>query len=312
MTSIKDVFFTEDGANLEYTIEGSGERLLFLDDCEHEKEHMEQLRRWLASQFQVYNLDRRGWGNSAWRPEKWTVSQDCEDVRAFMVAMDIQRIFAVGYGTLIALCLAGHKNSRFHAVLLDPYLRQERSFRWLRRMDRELYRADVFNAAVTYVKSLYDQEKWTPRSYVRFRIPGFIFGLKEDRAWLYRDAKTPLLHRLASMREERKVLKLVKVSYPRGETAYLQDALPSSWDWLCQKLAVLRQEARAAKKMKLPDLSGSAVRFQVLWAKEGHPATVRSARRLLALLPDAAGVELPAGLGQEELDGLIGRFLKED
>lgn len=293
MKWMENVFFTPDGANLEYMTAGTGSKLLFLPDCEQKEEEMESLAGGLASRYQLYRLNRRGWGNSAPRGDGYSLEQDCQDVRAFMREMRIPWIFAMGgYAGLIALQLAA-ETPYPRAVLFDPYLPEQRGYEWLPRMKEEIGKKKFTKALVTYMKGSFPELSSMPR---------FVLHQMIKNSFVTHD-------------REKEMKNSSVVSWDPDEMQKRSaDNTPDSWKRAMVTMDGLVMEAEAAQQFPMPDMSRCPTEFLLFNSNESQDYVEYSIRKMLNRMPRASRKKLDfsgSGNAFDIFDHTMDAFLTE-
>jgi pimeloyl-ACP methyl ester carboxylesterase len=128
--AIEATIASSDGVPIRYHAEGRGEpALVFIHGWACDRSHWaEQVERFGAER-QVIALDLGGHGDSGKNRQSWTIASLGEDVRAVVLALDIQRVVLIGHslGGPVALEAAARMPERVAAVIgIDTFHNVER------------------------------------------------------------------------------------------------------------------------------------------------------------------------------------------
>jgi pimeloyl-ACP methyl ester carboxylesterase len=115
-----------------------------------------RLARFLAADFTVCVVDRRGRGLSGPHGTDYRVEREVEDVRALVAQTGATRIFGLSSGALVALRSALETPALERVALYEPPLSLNGSVNaaWLPRFDREIAAGHPAAAVVTVLKGL--------------------------------------------------------------------------------------------------------------------------------------------------------------
>lgn len=163
----KDVFFSPDGTNIEFFVVGSGPKVLLIHGSTSYPADRDGISNILSKYFTVYCPDRRGWANSGGQGKDYSMGKECEDMIGLMKKYQIEYIFALESGCLVAL----HTVLRFPVrklVLVEPCLVSLMNTKWIARAAYERKHGKTIDALITYTKSENGRARYIPRFVLRF------------------------------------------------------------------------------------------------------------------------------------------------
>ncbi len=161
------VFFSPDGTNIEFFVVGSGPKVLLIHGSTSYPADRDGVSNILSKHFTVYCPDRRGWANSGGQGKDYSMEKECEDMIGLMKEHQIEYVFALESGCLVAL----HTILRFSVrklVLVEPCLVSLMNTKWIARAAYEREKGKTIDALITYTKSESRRAKYIPRFVLSF------------------------------------------------------------------------------------------------------------------------------------------------
>jgi pimeloyl-ACP methyl ester carboxylesterase len=112
-----------DGAELEVTVQGSGEPVVLIQTALLAEELAPLADQPVLAAYQLIRYHRRGYAGSSAVPESWSIKAEAEDCRRLLGALSLSRAHVVGlsFSCAIALQLATETPQLVHSLtLLEP------------------------------------------------------------------------------------------------------------------------------------------------------------------------------------------------
>ena len=265
------VFFMPDGTNIEYSISGSGSKLLWIHGSNQLGSVYDGLIEYLARRYTVLSMSRRGWGNSGSKGLDYSMDTECSDVMEFMKAFSIESICGEDFGAVIALHVA-MRTPVARMVLLNPYLTSLRKLGWLPKFTRQVRKNDYFGAMATYVKATKNNSVFLPSFFLKFIFKHSSFSIDRDKQMVA------------------KMLDCGDSEYNKRNRSNIES---EEWKQRKRMLKNTADELRAAQgsEQELEGLDGLTTRTLLIRERDGEPF-VRDAVSLLAtVLRQCEGIE---------------------
>jgi pimeloyl-ACP methyl ester carboxylesterase len=279
MKKTEEVCFMPDGANIEYTVSGSGLKALLIHGSQRSSSELDALVEILSKRHAVYCIDRRGWGNSAAKGQDYSMEKECSDIIRLMADNGIEHIIAQEYGCAIALHVA-LKHPYKMAVLFEPYLTSLRKLSWLPRLTRQVERGDYFGAMATFVKGDNHKAKF---------VPGFLM-------------KALFKHSSFSIDRDKQIInKIVEYDDPEMGARAKKDIESAEWKERKKTLRLMPEEIRAAKEseQELVKLHSIETKALIICERDSEPYVYDSAAQLAALIPNSRKIVVDMGDDKE-------------
>jgi pimeloyl-ACP methyl ester carboxylesterase len=145
-----------DGTPIGYRRLGQGPAVLVLHGGMQAAQDFMRLARYLAADFTVCAVDRRGRGLSGPHGDAFSIRREVEDVQALAAQTGATRIFGLSSGALVSLRSALETPALERVALYEPPLSVHGSvdLNFLPRFERELDEGRVGAAVVTVLKGL--------------------------------------------------------------------------------------------------------------------------------------------------------------
>lgn len=168
---------SNDGTIIRYHVLGNGPGLVLLSGAMAASQHYLALASYLADQFTVYVVDRRGRNNSGPQGAEYSLTKEFEDVMALLEKTKSKYMFGHSSGGVITLNVAC-QYPLTKIALYEPPLYF--STAWLPEFERLLKKNDTIGALLTAQKGLQLDGKLglLPKSVLKLVFKVF---LKEDK-----------------------------------------------------------------------------------------------------------------------------------
>ncbi|MCL2578363.1 MAG: alpha/beta hydrolase [Defluviitaleaceae bacterium] len=261
---IESVCFMPDGTNIEYTVSGNGEKLLFIHGSSKTSSEKSDLAEVIAARFTVYQYDRRGWGNSGPKGKDYSLAKECEDAARFIADHEIDCVFGDDYGAVIALNLALFVPLK-KIILFEPFLAFLRNLNWLPKMERYLEKKDYFNAIAAYTKGTNHKTRFVPSFLVKKLYAAF------------------------SIDPNKKMMtKIIEYDDPKQQTRYIKDIESDEWISNKRMLDNIPVELITARQLEqgLDGLRSLTADVLIVCKRESEPFVFAAVDKLEALIPN--------------------------
>jgi pimeloyl-ACP methyl ester carboxylesterase len=265
MDKSEEARFMEDDTNIEYTVSGSGPKLLQIHDYKGSIDTLFALAEILDAKYTVYCADRRGWGNSGPKGPDYSMDKECADAIELMTDNDIEYIFGSGYGAVIALHVALRRPVK-KLILFEPFLMSLFNMKWIPKLTRQVQKGDYFSALVTFVKGVSRQTRF---------VPGFFLKLLFKRASVDRDKQL--------------MKKIIKYEDPDVNARYKKDIESNEWKYNKRILRNVAVELYAAEQSEaeLTDIASLRTETLLICERDSEPYVYDAVDNILALMPAA-------------------------
>jgi len=146
---------SKDGTLIEYNFIGNGPGILIISGGSRAAWHYFRLAEFLASDYTVYLINRRGRGNSGPQGVGYNLQKECEDAETIIKKHDIPYVFGHSYGGVVALNLALNYPVKKVAVF-EPAVSGNNNLpaNWLSKFEKQLQHEDHIGAMITMIKGL--------------------------------------------------------------------------------------------------------------------------------------------------------------
>ena len=278
MSKSYEVIFMPDGTNIEYTVSGTGPKVLFVHGSQRVDSELDPLIKGLSRNYTVFYMDRRGWGgvdgNSGPKGRDYSIDKECQDAMAIIKKHGIETVFGDEYGAVITL----HILLRFpvkRALLLEPYLAKKRPLKWLPKMKKQVDKKKYFDAIVTYYKGEKSGVRHFPRCILKFMFKHSCFS--KDR--------------------EKQIINGAVVWENKGMRRVKTDLESDDWKRRKTMLTELPREIYAAKEAEeeLINLSTVKTRVRFLYEDSSADYIKESIASLATLLPNMDVIRVYSG-----------------
>jgi pimeloyl-ACP methyl ester carboxylesterase len=142
---------SKDGTTINYHVLGHGPGLVILSGAMAASQHYFPLASYLADQFKVYVVDRRGRNDSGPQGEEYSLTKEFEDIIALLDKTQASFLFGHSSGAVITLNVAC-RYPLAKIALYEPPLYF--SITWLPEFDRLTMKKDNIGAVITAQKGL--------------------------------------------------------------------------------------------------------------------------------------------------------------
>jgi pimeloyl-ACP methyl ester carboxylesterase len=145
-----------DGTVIAYTSTGAGPGLILVPGALTVAADFAPLAQALADRFTVHVVERRGRGASGPQGEDYSISRECEDLRAVRVATGAVLVFGHSFGGLVVLEAAIGDTSIRHVAVYEPGVSINASVPvgCVERCGAELDAGRSFDAFVAFVQGM--------------------------------------------------------------------------------------------------------------------------------------------------------------
>jgi pimeloyl-ACP methyl ester carboxylesterase len=266
MIKSEEVCFMPDGTNIEYTVCGSGPKLLLIHGSQRTLGEIENLIKILSERFTVYCADRRGWGASGAKGRDYSMKKECGDAARFLTDYGIEYVFGDDYGAVIALHLALCGNLK-KIILFEPYLTSFLNLKWLSKAERQIKKGNYFGAMVTYAKGACHKTKY---------VPGFLLKLMFKHSSFSVDPYKQLM------------IQMYEYDDPRQQARHKKDIESGDWKQKKRMLQNISAEINAAKEAEpeFSQLYSLASNVLIICERGCEPYVSVAADKLSALIPN--------------------------
>lgn len=149
---------SSDGTTLGYRYLGKGPALVIIHGGMQASQHFMKLAVLLSGEFTVYIPDRRGRGLSGPHGSRYSMANECEDIRALVDKTGARFVFGLSSGALISMQVALIEPTVQKVALYEPPLpipgSPSSSKEWLLRYDREIAQGKIVSALVTGLRGI--------------------------------------------------------------------------------------------------------------------------------------------------------------
>jgi len=150
-----DTVISTDGTIIEYNFIGKGPGILIISGGSRAAWHYIRLAEFLADDYTVYLINRRGRGNSGPQGSGYNIQKECEDAEAIIKKHDIPFLFGHSYGGLVVLNVALNHPVKKVAVF-EPAVSANNNLPtyWLPKFENQLQHEDHIGALISMIKGL--------------------------------------------------------------------------------------------------------------------------------------------------------------
>lgn len=271
----EEVCFMSDGTNIEYTVSGSGLKVLLIHGSKRSSSKLNSFVEILSKHYAVYCIDRRGWGNSGAKGQDYSMEKECSDAITLMIENSIENIFAEEYGCAIALHVALlHPYKK--AMLFEPHLTCLRPLKWLPKLERQVGRGDYFGAMATFVKGDNHRTKLVPGFFLKFMFKHSSFSIDRTKE---------------SLNE------LLGYDDPEMDARFQKNNETMEWKQWKTLLRLMPSEIRAAQQseQELNALHSADTEMFIICEHDSEPYVHDSAANLSALIPNSRKIVADMG-----------------
>jgi pimeloyl-ACP methyl ester carboxylesterase len=175
---------SSDGTVIAYTSTGAGPGLILVPGALAVAADFAPLADALSDAFAVHVIERRGRGDSGPQGEDYSITRECEDLRAVRSATGAALIFGHSFGGLVTLEEAIGDSGVRHLAVYEPGVSIDGSvpIGWAERCGAELDAGKPLDAFVTFVQGVNPQSAGrAPRSMLKMILRFAIRGAEREQ-----------------------------------------------------------------------------------------------------------------------------------
>ena len=145
-----------DGTTISYLTAGSGPAMLVIPGALTTAAEFSVFSRELARNFRVHTVDRRGRGLSGPQGDNYSITKECEDVRALQEKTGAEYIFGHSFGGFVTLEVARTNLNLKKIALYEPGISIEKSLPvgWIARCQSELGQGKDLDAFISFIRGV--------------------------------------------------------------------------------------------------------------------------------------------------------------
>ena len=180
---------SKDGTQIGYKSRGQGPSLIIIHGGLSAADNFAKFAMELSDSFTVHVIDRRGRGMSGPQGDQYSISKECEDVKAVQEATGAAYIFGHSYGGLVTLEAARTNTSFTKIAVYEPGVSlksAQSNWDWLSEYDQAMKKNDFRGAFTSFVRGaghtpLTKMPKWYAKLMLRMVIRGEHWNQIKDR-----------------------------------------------------------------------------------------------------------------------------------
>lgn len=171
---------SKDGTNIGYISIGHGPSLIVIHGALSKSDDYRKFAEELSDFFTVHVVDRRGRGMSGPQGNTYTISKECEDIKALQEATGAKYVFGHSYGGLVALETAYSFQSFSKMALYEPGVSintLQSDWDWMIEYENAMNQNDSRRAFASFVQGaghtpLTRMPKWYAKFILRMMVRG--------------------------------------------------------------------------------------------------------------------------------------------
>ncbi len=171
---------SEDGTVIGYQSIGEGPSLIVIHGALSTSDNYRKFAQELSDSFTVHVMDRRGRGMSGPQGSEYSISKECEDVKAVQEATGANYVFGHSFGGLVTLEAARTNTSFTKMALYEPGVSVNSlptDWDWISEYEQAMKQKDFRGAFASFVRGAgHTPLKRMPKWYVKFLLRMMIRG----------------------------------------------------------------------------------------------------------------------------------------